>query len=182
MGAATYGCRRHVCLRNADASDESTGHDVRARQLTWAAFCLLLLGTGMNVATLVWLVMSYGWKPTVAWFAALFVIVVGLGYAVDKPLIPPGVEPAGHTHAFDIYTNPFAGTVSLLAIQQVLSDSIHIADRISAVVIALMFVAGWALYLFKVDPDLVTAQKVNSPRVRGKWDRDVSPTVVGATA
>ncbi len=30
-------------------------------------------------------------------------------------------------------------------------------------------------------PDLVTAQKVNSPRVRGKWDRDVSPTVVGAT-
>jgi len=28
---------------------------------------------------------------------------------IDKPLYPKGVEPAGHTHAFDVYTNPFSG-------------------------------------------------------------------------
>jgi uncharacterized protein len=30
-----------------------------------------------------------------------------LAYGVDKPLYPHGVEPAGHTHAFDIYCAPF---------------------------------------------------------------------------
>lgn len=72
-----------------------------------AAFCLLLLGTGVNLATLWWIAANYGFRSTVAWFIALCTIVLGCAYAVDRPLIPPGVEPAGHTHAFDIYTNPF---------------------------------------------------------------------------
>ena len=73
-----------------------------------AAFCLLLLGTGVNLATLFWMVQNYTWRSTAIWFAFLLVVVVGCAYAVNKPLIPPGVEPAGHTHAFDIYTNPFS--------------------------------------------------------------------------
>ena len=71
-----------------------------------AAFCLLLLGTGINLTTLLWIAQSYGWKPMIVWFTALFGIVLVCAYAIDRPLIPPGVEPAGHTHAFDIYTNP----------------------------------------------------------------------------
>lgn len=72
-----------------------------------AAFALLLLGTGVNFATLFWIAKNYGFRATMIWFAVLFVVVVGIAYAIDKPLIPPGVEPAGHTHAFDIYTSPF---------------------------------------------------------------------------
>ncbi|HAC89005.1 MAG TPA: permease, partial [Planctomycetaceae bacterium] len=72
-----------------------------------AAFCLLLLGTGVNLATLWWTAAHYGLRSTCIWFVALFGIVLACAYAVDRPLIPPGVEPAGHTHAFDIYTNPF---------------------------------------------------------------------------
>lgn len=72
-----------------------------------AAFVLLLLGTGVNFATLFWIARNYGIRSTAIWFAVLFVVVVGIAYAIDKPLIPPGIEPAGHTHAFDIYTNPF---------------------------------------------------------------------------
>lgn len=78
-----------------------------------AAFCLLLLGTGVNVATVCWIGKNYGWRSTLAWFCILMVVVVGCAYAVDKPLIPPGIEPAGHTHAFDIYTNPFSWGTSL---------------------------------------------------------------------
>ncbi len=33
---------------------------------------------------------------------------VGISYGVDGPLLPHGVEPADHTHAFDNYCNPFS--------------------------------------------------------------------------
>lgn len=71
-----------------------------------AAFSLLLLGTGVNLATVYWMARNYSWRSTGIWFAILVLVVVGCAYAVNKPLIPPGIEPAGHTHAFDIYTNP----------------------------------------------------------------------------
>jgi hypothetical protein len=37
----------------------------------------------------------------------LVTITVALAYAIDKPLYPKGIEPAGHSHAFDVYTHPF---------------------------------------------------------------------------
>ena len=95
-----------------------------------AALVLLLLGTGMNLATLVWLTRSYGFRSTMVWFSALLLVVMSCAYAVDRPLIPPGVEPAGHTHAFDIYTNPFppSSIVTLRTVQDVLGKSIGIGE------------------------------------------------------
>lgn len=78
-----------------------------------AAFRLLLLGTGVNLATLCWIAWNNGWKPMAVWCTSLFGLVLACAYAVDRPLIPPGIEPAGHTHAFDIYTNPFQQNTSL---------------------------------------------------------------------
>lgn len=37
-------------------------------------------------------------------------IVLVLAYGLDKPLFPTDIEPANHTHAFDIYSQPFTGT------------------------------------------------------------------------
>src|SRR6056297_140522 len=73
-----------------------------------AAFTLLILGTGMNVATPIWFGKQFGWKPTVVWMMSLIVIVLGISYGINRPLISPGVDPAGHTHAFDIYANPMS--------------------------------------------------------------------------
>jgi uncharacterized protein len=106
-----------------------------------AAFALLLLGTGVNFATLFWIARNYGWRATVIWFAVLFVVVVGIAYAVDKPLIPPGVEPAGHTHAFDIYTNPFS------ADQQINMDSLGTALTKSSSKFTVV-ASLWAIGLF----------------------------------
>jgi hypothetical protein len=36
----------------------------------------------------------------------MFLVVLGLAYAVDRPLYPAGVVSAGHTHAFDQYCYP----------------------------------------------------------------------------
>lgn len=72
-----------------------------------SAFILLVLGAGMNLGLLAWMIRQYGLKRSSVWFGLLIAVVVGLAYAVDKPLTPKGVEPAGHTHAFDIYCRPF---------------------------------------------------------------------------
>lgn len=77
-----------------------------------AAFALLALGAGMNLGLILWMSKNYGVKKSAAWLALLIAIVLGLAYGVEKPLFPKGVEPADHTHAFDIYCRPFEASSS----------------------------------------------------------------------
>lgn len=80
-----------------------------------AAFVLLALGAGMNLGLLVWMIGEFRWKRSLVWMVLLLVVVVGLGYAVEKPLFPTDIEPANHTHAFDIYGQPFSSTDSRIS-------------------------------------------------------------------
>lgn len=73
-----------------------------------AGFCLLILGAGVNLGTLLWSRMVYGWSVTAGWLGSLLLIVVALGYGLNQPLAPRGVQAADHTHAFDHYCRPFA--------------------------------------------------------------------------
>jgi len=75
-----------------------------------AAFSLLILGAGANFGIVAWFVATFGWQRTLAFLGVLAASTISLAYAVDKPLYPKGVEPAGHSHAFDVYTHPFHGT------------------------------------------------------------------------
>ena len=72
-----------------------------------AAFSLLILGAGANIGVVAWFVVTFGWRRTVTFLAVLSATTIALAYAVDKPLYPKGIEPAGHSHAFDVYTHPF---------------------------------------------------------------------------
>ena len=72
-----------------------------------AAFSLLILGAGANIGLLCWFARTYGIRKVLAFCLLLVTITVGLAYAIDKPLYPKGIEPAGHSHAFDVYTHPF---------------------------------------------------------------------------
>lgn len=74
------------------------------------AFSLLVLGAGTNFGLLAWFGRTYGLKRFVTFFVLLVSATVSLAYLIDKPLYPKGVEPAYHTHAFDVYTNPFSST------------------------------------------------------------------------
>ena len=74
-----------------------------------AAFVLLVLGAGMNIGLLAWLYQEYGFKRGTTWMVLLLSIVLALAYGLDKPLFPKDIEPANHTHAFDIYCQPFSG-------------------------------------------------------------------------
>lgn len=72
-----------------------------------AAFSLLILGAGTNIGLFCWFGKTYGFGRLVVFYLMLVTTTVGLAYAIDKPLYPKGVDPAGHSHAFDVYTHPF---------------------------------------------------------------------------
>jgi len=77
-----------------------------------AAFSLLILGAGVNVGLLCWFGAAFGLRRMALFFGLLLSMTLALAYAMDKPLYPKGVTPAGHTHAFDVYTHPFHKTQS----------------------------------------------------------------------
>ena len=72
-----------------------------------AAFSLLILGAGVNVGLLCWFGAAFGVRRVAMFLCLLLSMTLVLAYAMDKPLYPKGVTPAGHTHAFDVYTHPF---------------------------------------------------------------------------
>lgn len=72
-----------------------------------AAFALFELGIGVNLGLIVWLAVLFGWKRVTLWFTLIALVTMGLGYAAETPLYF-AKEEAGHTHAFDEWTSPFA--------------------------------------------------------------------------
>ncbi|TWU58757.1 putative permease [Rubripirellula tenax] len=118
-----------------------------------ASFVLLILGAGMNFATPLWFGRHYGWKAASMWMASLLVIVLGLSYAINGPLVPPGVEPAGHTHAFDIYANPLTSyhKIDLASIRGLVAKEMDISVIASMIVLAVVACFGLLFRLLKID-------------------------------
>ena len=93
-----------------------------------AAFILQTLGAGLNLGLVVWMFFSYRIRKTLVWLVLLVGIALGLSYAINSPLQPKDVEPAGHTHAFDIYCQPFFN--GLVPSRGYQAESFVILDRI----------------------------------------------------
>lgn len=158
-----------------------------------ASFTLLILGAGMNFATPLWFGRHYGWKAASLWLASLLFIVLGLSYAINEPLVPPGIEPAGHTHAFDIYANPLTAyhALDVATITDLVSKEMDISVIASLIVLAGVVLFGLGIRLLRIDEaSLVAGAKEGSfasslqnedaaPR-RG-LDIIVPPGVIGAT-
>lgn len=77
-----------------------------------AAFCLLVLGAGLNLGLVALLARSYGLACGLGGVGALVTVVLVLSYAIEGPLYPSAIDPAGHTHAFDGYCRPFRDGMS----------------------------------------------------------------------
>jgi len=155
-----------------------------------AAFILLVLGAGVNLATLAWLARHYGGRSVATWFSSLLIVVVGIAYAINQPLVPPGVEPAGHTHAFDVYTNPVASieSSSWSLLREKTIDDMHIGEMVGIGLLAVLILLGVVVRLLSIDesrlaislPDDVD-QSSGQPTVGlASYDRIVPPQLVGA--
>lgn len=72
-----------------------------------AAFGLLILGAGINVGLIFCMANMFGWERIGAFLLLLVSITLALAYTISGPLYPEGIEAAGHSHAFDVYSHPF---------------------------------------------------------------------------
>ncbi len=152
-----------------------------------AAFVLLTLGAGMNMGLVVWMIGQYGVKRSGVWMSLLLVVVIGLGYAVDKPLFPKDIDPANHTHAFDIYGQPFSGSGSFATLAnqsaEKLNRDILPYEWYSLELLALLMVAGIVVRLADRNGRLETwVAQVPEPTESGSMDIVVPPTVLGGLA
>lgn len=145
-----------------------------------SALALLLLGTGVNFATIAWLISKYGLKSTTIWFGSLIIIVLALAYAVDKPLMLPGSQPAGHTHAFDGYATPLhpGATLSFSTIKGTLLKPLGIAEY--AGLLGLAVVASFGL-LFRLLGVREERFNDNKAQTIGSYDRIVPGPVLAVT-
>ncbi len=118
-----------------------------------AAFALLALGAGANLGLVAWMIKQYGTRRSLVWFGLLVAVVLMLAYGVDGPLYPHGVDPAGHTHAFDIYCAPFQANTpdSMTLAWRTLLENMAPHEILALLAAAALFVSG--LVLLRWDPE-----------------------------
>ena len=156
-----------------------------------AAFILLVLGAGINLGTIGWMAKQFGSRSVFVWVVCLIVVVTAIAYSVNRPLIPPGVNPSPHTHAFDIYTNPIHNLDSSSADFAVkkLAEKFGIVEQIGIAILGFLGFAGIILRLCRIDESkLATSAHVPnasssdpSEPVKLALDRIIGPNIVGAT-
>jgi len=145
-----------------------------------AAFALMILGAGINLGVLTWLWLHYGKLRTFTCVGVLFLIVVGLSYSIDAPLTPQGIEPAGHTHAFDVYCSPFhpAETVGPRLVLDRLGKNLQLFEWVGLVGWGLLMLTGALTHTSRL-PGLDAWLEKPIDRT-GSWDVVLPPQVLGA--
>lgn len=146
-----------------------------------AAFILLVLGAGVNLGLVAWIVRNYNWKKTMVWFGLLLLVIIGLAYGVEKPLFPTNIEPADHTHAFDIYCQPFSpGTTSFYqTAKQKLGHVIDPYEIYSTGILGGVILIGFLLRLVDRRGRIEDWLKKVEPVKSGKYDIVLPGPVLG---
>ena len=147
-----------------------------------AAFSLLILGAGTNFGLLLWFGVTYGFKRMSVFCLLLLVSTIGLAYVIDKPLYPKGVEPAGHTHAFDVYTHPFAhGQSNVLDQAKLKAKDFWKSNEFGGTyLIGTLFLLGAGFTLVRKSFDL--ERWLTQAKQSSGLDRDLPGWVLGLTS
>ncbi|MFM7058332.1 MAG: permease [Planctomycetota bacterium] len=146
-----------------------------------AAFVLLILGAGVNPGLIGWTAAEYGPRRAVAWLLLISGIALGLAVALDKPLFPRDIQPADHTHAFDIYCRPFDAVPDVgAAFWQRLDRDVAPWQWRPVVVLGVLGAAGLGLRLFDRYERLeVWLRQTRSVTTPGKFDIVIPGPVLG---
>lgn len=150
-----------------------------------AAFALLILGAGVNIGLLCWFSTAFGFRRLATFLCLLFSMTLAFAYAMDKPLYPEGVTPAGHTHAFDVYTHPFhkgqsgmwGMTRTGLADYQAKSGGAY-----GVRLLGVLLLAGLVLRCVQRRWDLETWFQSPGKISSSKWDVALPPWIIGMVA
>jgi uncharacterized membrane protein YraQ (UPF0718 family) len=152
-----------------------------------AAFVLLALGTGVNLGLIWWTIRNYGWGKAACWFAATISMVLLIAYTINDPLHPRDVEPAGHTHAFDVYTQPVmpgTGNGSEQFLRRSLSE-LQAYELLALFILVGLITIGFGLKVRHVDQRLrAWTESCDAPQQmqRAWYNRALPGSVLGAAA
>lgn len=146
-----------------------------------AALTLLILGAGMNIGLILWSFVHFGWRSTFAFIGSLFLVAVISGYLVDRPMTPQGIEPAGHTHAFDVYCNPFVANQEVNT-QLVLNQWMEGTSGYELVVLMILSLLMGFGFLFKFRAIGSTLERWFSTDTGLKYDRELSGATLTAVS
>lgn len=151
-----------------------------------AAFTLFELGIGVNFGLIVWLGVLFGWRRVGVWFALVAGTTLALGYAAEYPLYF-AKEEVSHTHAFDDWTNPFAGSggnPEFVAAK--LKEKAGVLETVALGGLVLLVLLGGALAAFdragRVDRWLAAAPPPALDRPSAVWNRSIPGPVLGVIA
>lgn len=152
-----------------------------------AAFVLLTFGAGLNVGLIAWTMANYGWKRSLAWLALLIATVLALAYAIEDPLYPREITPPGHTHAFDVYCNPYSAGTSQLPylVASKIREDLQPAESVGLIVLAALSSAGFIFRAldrrWRIE-DWLESEANDTPETPSMLNVSVSPPVLGGVA
>ena len=148
-----------------------------------AAFSLLVLGAGVNAGLLTWFGGALGIRKVIVFLLLLLSFTIGLAYALDKPLYPKGVDPSGHTHAFDVYSHPFQKDTTGLYKQAVNEIKENYKFELTAAyLLALLALVGAAFRIADSGHRLSNWYQETKKVVSAKWDIALPGWVIGIAA
>jgi uncharacterized membrane protein YraQ (UPF0718 family) len=153
---------------------------------TGAAFLLFELGVGFNLGLIVWAMSELGWRRGMLWLLMICVLVLAVGYGMERPLYF-AKEEAVHTHAFDDWTSPFpyGSNVSYEVVLGKLMQKVEVLEPVALGGLLFLFILGTSLSCFdragQVEKWLTTHPPVSEAPV-GVLNRGVPGPVLGIVA
>ena len=152
-----------------------------------AAFVLLAVGAGLNLGLIAWAWGTWGVRPTLAWLGVLLAVVLAIAFAIERPLSFRDSPPEDHTHAFDVFCQPFAaGTPEPAArVGELLGDRVQRHEWLAVALLATLVAAGGVVR--RLDPDERIERWLEAggttagaaTGLRPAWDIAVPGTVLG---
>lgn len=152
-----------------------------------AAYVLLSVGAGLNLGLIAWAWRTWGRRAAATWLAVFLGVVLAIAAIIERPLSFRDSPPEDHTHAFDVFCQPFTldETAPAARVAALLADRVPRHEWIALALLAGIGLLGVALR--RVDPAgraeawlaAVPERLPAAPR-RG-WDIVLPAPVIGAT-
>lgn len=154
-----------------------------------AAYVLLSVGAGLNLGLVAWAWRTWGPRPTVAWLGLLLGTVLAVAFAIERPLSFRDSPPEDHTHAFDVFCQPFpadggdpAGRVAGLLAERVPRHE-WLALAVLGGIVAAGAAVRWLDPGCRIEERLAAAAEATGGRERSPdrpaWDVAVPAPVLG---
>ena len=150
-----------------------------------AAYVLLSVGAGLNLGLVAWAWRTWGMRPTLAWLGVLLAVVFVIAFAIERPLSFRDSPPEDHTHAFDVFCQPFAaGTTAPAArVAELLAERVPRHEWLALAALAIVVTAGGLVRWFdptgRIEGRLAAAGEASPASGRPAWDVAVPGPVLG---